>query len=132
MFSSIHDLCHVVVLICLNGVVSGIAFAPYLSERKRWESGVKAEDSRFCCLALLIFFFILIISCAPVSMCSLPMVPSAKHDAVLFSIILLFFFGLTCQLYMKTRYVYQSGCHFRYQERAVRNEQVAFLLVGRH
>jgi hypothetical protein len=45
----------IVVLSCLNGVVSEIAFA--LSERRRWESGVKAEDSRFCYFALLFFYF---------------------------------------------------------------------------
>ena len=47
----------IVVLSCLNGVVSEIAFAPCLSERRRWESGVKAEDSRFCCFALQFFYF---------------------------------------------------------------------------
>jgi len=50
----------IVVLSCLNGVVSEIAFAPCLSERRRWESGVKAEDSRFCCFALQFFYLFLI------------------------------------------------------------------------
>lgn len=48
----------IVVLSCLNGVVSEIAFAPCLCERRRWESGVKAEDSRFCYFALLFYLFI--------------------------------------------------------------------------
>lgn len=57
-------------------VVSERNFVPFLPEYGRWESGESgADDSHFCgCPAIfLLFLFALIISCAPISMCRLPL-----------------------------------------------------------